>query len=558
MSAVSKTLNSLYKSYKSGDYFNAELGIRDILTKWPNNTEALQLGALTALAINQTVTAHQRLDAAMALTEMTAELANIQGRVLKASGDWAAAEEAYNRAESLDPNFTRAKYNRLNLLTISEQPNRVLEELESGFDFGDMGHIARAQALTELGRYDEALAVLQAMEPQASTDKILFQRIKCFAALGRLDEMQDSFGALSDTSGLYPKALSVVVNSFEMRGERDRSLAVIDGIGNSATRPAALQAIRLLRKLDWTEKANSDLQDLSQKHPKDVDVLSEMADAARLAGNADESCEIYTRALTLRPGDFTAMSGFAQAALVAGRFEQAQTILQAALSQAPNNQFLLALVATLLRQMGGDHSRLYDYTNFVRVYDLMPPQGYADMAEFNAALKDTLGALHVYQRAPINQTLRLGSQTEMDLALIDDPVLRSFFKAIDAPICDYMERLGWDASHPLRRRNRNDYRISGAWSVRLSENGHHVNHVHPMGWLSSAYYVDLPPSVNADSRDGWIKFGQPALELGQEPEHVVQPKAGRLVLFPSYMWHGTIPFSGAATRLTLPFDVVPA
>ena len=79
-----------------------------------------------------------------------------------------------------------------------------------------------------------------------------------------------------------------------------------------------------------------------------------------------------------------------------------------------------------------------------------------------------------------------------------------------------------------------------------------------MGWLSSAYYVDLPPSVNADSRDGWIKFGQPALELGQEPEHVVQPKAGRLVLFPSYMWHGTIPFSGAATRLTLPFDVVPA
>ena len=79
MSAVSKTLNSLYKSYKSGDYFNAELGIRDILTKWPNNTEALQLGALTALAINQTVTAHQRLDAAMALTEMTAELAKFRG-----------------------------------------------------------------------------------------------------------------------------------------------------------------------------------------------------------------------------------------------------------------------------------------------------------------------------------------------------------------------------------------------------------------------------------------------------------------------------------------------
>ena len=39
-------------------------------------------------------------------------------------------------------------------------------------------------------------------------------------------------------------------------------------------------------------------------------------------------------------------------------------------------------------------------------------------------------------------------------------------------------------------------------------------------------------------------------------ERVIQPKEGRLVLFPSYMWHGTIPFS-SGERLTAPFDVVP-
>ena len=45
---------------------------------------------------------------------------------------------------------------------------------------------------------------------------------------------------------------------------------------------------------------------------------------------------------------------------------------------------------------------------------------------------------------------------------------------------------------------------------------------------------------------------------GCGPEHFVEPAAGMLVLFPSYMWHGTVPFATGAPRLTAAFDVVPA
>jgi hypothetical protein len=41
-------------------------------------------------------------------------------------------------------------------------------------------------------------------------------------------------------------------------------------------------------------------------------------------------------------------------------------------------------------------------------------------------------------------------------------------------------------------------------------------------------------------------------------EHAIKPEPGRLVLFPSYMWHGTAPFSGDAERLTIAFDLLPA
>jgi hypothetical protein len=80
-----------------------------------------------------------------------------------------------------------------------------------------------------------------------------------------------------------------------------------------------------------------------------------------------------------------------------------------------------------------------------------------------------------------------------------------------------------------------------------------------MGWLSSACYIELPAAVQAGDKEGWIKFGQPGIPTQPPlpPEHYVQPTPGTLVLFPSYMWHGTVPFSGDTNRLTIAFDVTP-
>jgi hypothetical protein len=43
---------------------------------------------------------------------------------------------------------------------------------------------------------------------------------------------------------------------------------------------------------------------------------------------------------------------------------------------------------------------------------------------------------------------------------------------------------------------------------------------------------------------------------GAGPAHAVQPAEGRLVLFPSYMWHGTLPIRGDEPRMTIAFDAV--
>ena len=57
-----------------------------------------------------------------------------------------------------------------------------------------------------------------------------------------------------------------------------------------------------------------------------------------------------------------------------------------------------------------------------------------------------------------------------------------------------------------------------------------------------------------------VAFGAPPQHLGLNlpPRHVVRPREGRLVLFPSCLWHGTVPFSGDQPRLSVAFDIAPA
>jgi hypothetical protein len=79
-----------------------------------------------------------------------------------------------------------------------------------------------------------------------------------------------------------------------------------------------------------------------------------------------------------------------------------------------------------------------------------------------------------------------------------------------------------------------------------------------MGWISSALYVSLPEQrQRGPAPAGWIAFGRPPQGLGVAlPEYGrVEPKPGRLVLFPSTLWHQTLPFD-EGERLVIAFDVM--
>jgi len=171
-----------------------------------------------------------------------------------------------------------------------------------------------------------------------------------------------------------------------------------------------------------------------------------------------------------------------------------------------------------------------------------------------------LRGLHTMQAPYHEQSVRGGTQTEGPLLLRIDPVIADVRARIERALRSYVGSLpGADASHPLLGMPRRDFRFSGSWSVRLRPSGFHAVHTHPMGWISSALYVTVPGGATVGQPPaGNLLFGAPPpeLDLPLEPYGSVTPRAGLLALFPSTMWHGTVPFEDGE-RMTIAFDIVP-
>jgi hypothetical protein len=266
------------------------------------------------------------------------------------------------------------------------------------------------------------------------------------------------------------------------------------------------------------------------------------------------------KALGRFPDDPRVHAQIASTALHQRDPEKAAAMLQKILAVLPYEGISLARLGTAWRMMGDTRDEtLMGYDELVRVFDMEPPAGFSSMAAFNEELDHYLGTLHPPTREFLGQSLRGGTQTRRHLFGAGHEMVERVKLRIDEAVGRYIAELERDPHHPFRARRSGAFTFAGAWSSRLADCGFHANHIHPMGWISSCYYVGLPDAVkDKETKQGWIKFGEPDIDVGLGFRRAIQPAPGRLVLFPSYMWHGTIPFHDSMPRTTIAFDVMPA
>ena len=345
-----------------------------------------------------------------------------------------------------------------------------------------------------------------------------------------------------------------------MRGDpvfaRDLSRAAASARDDATLRMQFAEVLRMTGDLAGAELLLRDL--IARRGPR-APFRAGLAVVLHEAGRVDEALDVALGDGVHQPGDGVSAETVTAILLSLGRADEAMPLIRAERERAPLDQVWIAHEATAARMLGDPaYEELYDYERFVRVYDIEAPPGFGSVAELNAALADSLSARHGLVRPPFNQSMRFGTQTTGNLVADPDSAIRGALAAFLEPIADYRARLGSADDHPLSVRNRGEAHYTGCWSVRLKAQGFHVNHLHPDGWLSSAYYVSVPAeSADPARQSGWLKFGEPAQPVPDAgPARTIQPRPGRLVLFPSYMWHGTTAIDGAEPRLTMAFDVV--
>lgn len=189
---------------------------------------------------------------------------------------------------------------------------------------------------------------------------------------------------------------------------------------------------------------------------------------------------------------------------------------------------------------------------FVRAEDVE-----LDAAEYEE-LAQTLRVLHQTARPYIEQSVRGGTQTDRSIIDHHAPIIRLARQRWLEAIRRYVDALpDFEQGHPLLGLPRGKLMVEGSWSVRLERQGYNVPHNHPVGWLSTAFYIALPDAAAmGPAPAGWFAYGTPPPELALDlPEYgVIEPRVGRTAIFPSTMWHRTWPFDDGE-RLVMALDI---
>ena len=418
--------------------------------------------------------------------------------------------------------------------------------------------------LKSMRRHEEALVHLDQAVADAPGDlQIQTRRAVVLQHLGRFDEAIEALTATVASAPLDMDA-HIQLNELLYRQARDAEfLRSYDEAGAAAPGSALPHTAKghHLLKLNRPQEAQESFARALAADAANSSALAGLARALEALGQADAAWAAHQSNLSLHPNDLTALVDGGSFLLRASDAKGAVELAGRAHALYPESQEALALLGLCYRALGDEAEyRLNDYDRLVRAIDLEAPRGFATMAEFNQALEAYLHGLHNDRREHFTQTLRGGTRLYDQLFNNGHELVERLRGSIERAVAQYVSELPDDQDHPFTARRSRTIGYAGSWSSRLRDSGFHVNHIHPEGWISSAYYVAAPDVVSDEKRrEGWLKFGEPTTDFGDRfgPRKFVQPVPGRLVLFPSYLWHGTTPFRSPQTRTTIAFDLLP-
>lgn len=248
----------------------------------------------------------------------------------------------------------------------------------------------------------------------------------------------------------------------------------------------------------------------------------------------------------------------ARALIVAGDYQAALDLIEQLLTALPSSTTPLALKVAALDRLGcaGQLADLSGLDRFVTEIEVAPPEGFATLDAFHNAVENELRYHASLTFEPEGLVTKKGRQSG-DLANANTPALTAMSMIAKTAMEGFFDNVRADAAnHPFLKAKPENWSVT-LWGTILEPGGAVEPHIHAPNWLSGVYYPGFSTSGD-DPDEGAFAIGQLPQALGGGGTiRIIRPHSGLMILFPSFLWHGTLPFAGDRQRISIAFDAVP-
>lgn len=498
---------------------------------------------------------------------LNADALNLLGLLYRQVGDRNKAKRWLQRAIEADPNYVEAHSNLATVLREQELWQEALEQFDQALQINP-DHVLTLYNLGLLHqqqhRLPEAMEcyqkVIQLQPQMADAHNNLGTVLR---ALGRPQAAAECF-----RQALFlredPHTLTNLGNALKKMGDLQRAkeayqmalswdpgyVLAYNNLGNT------------LRDLGQIEEAIERYRQAIQIRPQYVNAHIHLGDALTKVEQWQQAEEHLQLALKYQPQAPRALISLAELKVIQGDPQAALAYCQRCLAQEPHSRLALAVQSVAYGELN-DQSALEDlvrHETLIQIRQPGLPQGYQDLVTFHQELIQAIQnhPTLLWERPP--QSTRSGSQTGNLIEELEDPwpALREL---ILTQAHQKLQEFCPEPDHPFLGDLPQQLRLSDLWAVVISTEGYQAPHIHPSAWISGVYYVAIPETITPEDpqRQGWIEFGRAPdrFRCQTTPKtRQICPEAGQMILFPSYLYHRTIPLVGNHDRISIAFDLV--
>jgi Flp pilus assembly protein TadD len=386
-------------------------------------------------------------------------------------------------------------------------------------------------------------------------------------------------GHLAEAEACYREYLAADPADSEIRcnlvstlldaGQGDLALAECDAAAVDLPGDPAIEAARgaVLLALQRPAEALPPLRAALARAPGDDLAAVNLGVALAETDDQPGARQVLERAVARNPHNARATADLMSLRAGAGEPAAAVALGRGFLARHPGERLVVAALGYALWDAGDEAAaaRLLGLgaANEVLVQAFEPGiLAAADPQAGHAAIGARLKADPTLVPGPVSKATRGGGQTG-ELYLHRERALAPLDAYFRAAIAAYVKRLvaAGFAAEPVMTPAAAAFSLR-AWGTVLPAGGRQLPHQHPLGWLSAVYYVAVPAAMHTgpDPHAGWLEFGPPPARYRFRravPTRQVEPRAGKLVVFPSYLYHGTRPFAAGGERISVAVDVMP-